>query len=316
MENVKKKFNDTYTQNIFPLLNSLEQRRKKVLAQINSVRNLLILLGFLPILLTVFLFIIPSQSAASAFIMIFLTFISLFILTPFIIYISAFIYSFYKRDTVRSFKNEIKKTLIPAVLPCFDGLELKYKDQSFEKGLLIESALFSSFDFGVNCDDAFTGRYKNVWFHIDEIIKSDRYAYRFIVIMFPAPKFIKARTIINGYAPLTYQKVKLEDVEFSKFFDVRSKDQVEARYLLTPVFMEKLKELQSVFGDGSNLNNIRCSFFSGKVMFAIPTNKDVFEFGDLFTPLVDKIRILKFIDELEAICKIIDLFRLYENTGL
>ena len=37
------------------------------------------------------------------------------------------------------------------------------------------------------------------------------------------------------------QDVKLEDISFDKRFNVYTKDQVEARYLTTPTFMERLK---------------------------------------------------------------------------
>ena len=39
------------------------------------------------------------------------------------------------------------------------------------------------------------------------------------------------------------QDVKLEDISFDKRFNVYTKDQVEARYLTTPTFMERLKNL-------------------------------------------------------------------------
>jgi hypothetical protein len=42
---------------------------------------------------------------------------------------------------------------------------------------------------------------------------------------------------------LSKDRVKLENQEFEKIFDVQSKDEVEARRLLTPKMMEKLVEL-------------------------------------------------------------------------
>lgn len=38
--------------------------------------------------------------------------------------------------------------------------------------------------------------------------------------------------------------IKLEDINFSKNFDVYSEDEVEARYLLTPTFIEKFLKLK------------------------------------------------------------------------
>ena len=109
-----------------------------------------------------------------------------------------------------------------------------------------------------------------------------------------------------------YEGVKLEDIGFDSRFSVYSKDQIEARYLVTTTFMDRLQELETTFGT----KNIKCSFFGNKIMFAISTDKDVFEFGNLFTPLTDSSQIHQFMDELTSIYNLIDYFKLAERTGL
>ncbi len=108
------------------------------------------------------------------------------------------------------------------------------------------------------------------------------------------------------------QKVKLEDLEFDKKFNINSENQIEARYLVTTAFMDRFQNLQTAFGT----QNIKCSFFDDKVMFAISTNKDLFEIGNLFVPLTDKKQVEKFYEELSSIYNIIDYFKLTEKTGL
>lgn len=108
------------------------------------------------------------------------------------------------------------------------------------------------------------------------------------------------------------QTIKLEDPNFNKRFNVYSENQIEARYLVTTAFMDRLQNLQTVFGT----KNIKCSFFDDKVMFAISTNKDLFELGNLFVPLTDKRQIETFYKELNSIYNIIDYFKLAEKTGL
>ena len=44
------------------------------------------------------------------------------------------------------------------------------------------------------------------------------------------------------------QKAKMEDVEFEKLFNIQTKNQIEARYLITPAFMERFKNLETAFG--------------------------------------------------------------------
>lgn len=108
------------------------------------------------------------------------------------------------------------------------------------------------------------------------------------------------------------QRVKLEDVDFAKQFDVHTQDQVEARYLLTPTFMERLKSLETSFGT----KGIKCSFFHDQIMIAIPTKKDLFEVGSVFKSLGSIKNIEEFYDEIKSIQNMIDHFKLAEKTGL
>lgn len=108
------------------------------------------------------------------------------------------------------------------------------------------------------------------------------------------------------------QDVKLEDLSFEKNFNVYTKDQIEARYLLTTAFMERLKNIETAFGT----KQIKCSFFDDNIIFAISTKKDLFELCSLFRPFSDTRYIENFYDEIISIQKLIDHFKLSENTGL
>lgn len=104
----------------------------------------------------------------------------------------------------------------------------------------------------------------------------------------------------------------LEDPEFNNKYDAYSSDQIEGRYIVTTAFMERFKTLHTAFGS----NNAKCAFFDDKVMFAISTNKNLFEIGDIFHPLTDMKHINDFMKEISAIYEIIDYFKLAEKTGL
>ncbi len=107
-------------------------------------------------------------------------------------------------------------------------------------------------------------------------------------------------------------EVKLEDIQFCRRFNVCSTSQIEARYLLTTAFMERLLNLKSAF----DAKNMRCSFYGDSLMIAFSTNKDLFEIGSLFKSLEDPTSINAFYDELSSIYKMIDYFKLDEKTGL
>ena len=106
--------------------------------------------------------------------------------------------------------------------------------------------------------------------------------------------------------------VSLEDPVFNKKYDVYAEDQVEARYLITTSFMERLNNLKTAF----ETIKLKCSFFDGKLMFAISTNKNLFEIGNLFTKLTNPKTIETFYNQLNSIYEMIDYFKLNEKTGL
>lgn len=108
------------------------------------------------------------------------------------------------------------------------------------------------------------------------------------------------------------QEAKFEDIDFDNRFNVYTKDQVEARYLLTPSFMERLKSVETSFGT----KGIKCSFFEDTIMLAIPTNKDLFELGSLYCPIQKSKEIAKTYDQIKSIQKMIKHFKLNERAGL
>lgn len=107
-------------------------------------------------------------------------------------------------------------------------------------------------------------------------------------------------------------KMILEYTEFNNKYNAYSSDQVEGRYLVTTSFMERFKTLHTAFGS----KKAKGAFFDNKVMFAISTNKNLFEIGDFFHPLTDMKHINDFMKEISAIYEIIDYFKLDEKTGL
>lgn len=109
-----------------------------------------------------------------------------------------------------------------------------------------------------------------------------------------------------------FKRVSLEDPVFNKKFTVYSKNQVEARYLLTTSFIDRLNNLKVAF----KTNNIRCAFFDDNVMFALKTNIDLFELGNLFTPLTEPKNFDKFYNQIMSIYQMIDYFKLDQKTGL
>ncbi len=108
------------------------------------------------------------------------------------------------------------------------------------------------------------------------------------------------------------REIKLEDPEFNKKYRAYSSDEVEGRYLITTAFMERFNNIRTAFG----ARGAKCSFYGDNLMFAITSGKNLFELGNLFTPLNKPKQLQKFMNELISIFALVDYFKLNEKTGL
>lgn len=98
-----------------------------------------------------------------------------------------------------------------------------------------------------------------------------------------------------------FQKVKLEDPVFEKAFEVYSTDQIEARFILTPDFMERLLGLERAFKG----KQVRCAF-SGGEMFLCCEGKDLLEPGSMYRKMDDLGRVREMLIDFAAIFLLID----------
>jgi hypothetical protein len=83
------------------------------------------------------------------------------------------------------------------------------------------------------------------------------------------------------------KRVDLEYIDFNQTFDVFSKDQYSAFYLLKPRFMEKLLEFSNI------AKRTMFGFRDKKVMIALDTRVDSFDlkmFKDIDTQFFDEIK--------------------------
>ncbi len=95
---------------------------------------------------------------------------------------------------------------------------------------------------------------------------------------FKKPVFVYSKKTFGGMDCLSYEgeKVRLEDPDFDKQFTVYSPDQIEARFILTPSMMERLKSLRARMG-----SNVYIVFANNNIYIANNNGKDRFEIGML-----------------------------------
>ncbi|HWA61730.1 MAG TPA: DUF3137 domain-containing protein [Caulobacteraceae bacterium] len=103
--------------------------------------------------------------------------------------------------------------------------------------------------------------------------------------------------------PKGLEKVGLEDPHFEQIFEVFGDDQVEARAILTPVFMEQLVALETAYAG----HHLRCGFCEGELLIAIE-GQDRFEIGDLFSTLDSRARAESMASDIRAVLHLIDAF--------
>lgn len=107
-----------------------------------------------------------------------------------------------------------------------------------------------------------------------------------------------------------YEKIELEDTEFSQEFCVYSENQIEARYILTTAFIERLKNIKKIY----KAEYIRAAFKDKKIILLIHTGRDMFQMaGD--KPM-QKETFVQMFNEFVAVFDLIDILKLNKKLGL
>ena len=221
------------------------------------------------------------------------------------------------------FENKLKAKIMPIVCSCFDNLHWNegfYQDSY----LILDSNLVSNFN-QETYDDIFTGSFKDVNFEIIEAkfkykdTKDNKITvFQGVIVKLDMNKKFNGHTVIRPnkfahFSPASHLRhTTLEDVMFEKNFDVYTNDEVEARYLITPSFMERLNNMKTAFKAAS----VSCAFYENHLFIGLHVIDDLFSIGNLNVPLDDANQYFQMYDEILSIVKLIDHFKLDQKIGL
>ncbi len=232
--------------------------------------------------------------------------------------LAIFIFWTIKKD----FERKIKTLIMPTVCKCFGNL--KWSCGSYKLSTIFFSTkLFDNYDF-ISYDDIFTGDFKDVNFEIIEAKftkgsgKSKSTIFDGVIIKLDMNKSFNGRTVIRPNTLLhsspspILKHTELEDINFEKKFDVFTDDEVEARYLITPSFMERLNEMQVAF----KADKVSCAFYNKYLFVALQTPEDLFSICSLFKRVDDPKQFFTMFEEILSIIKLIDHFKLDQKIGL
>jgi len=196
-------------------------------------------------------------------------------------------------------------------------------------------ALFNEMALLPGCDrsayqDRFAGAHRGCDFafcdgHLERRVRSRKGShwqtvFRGQLIRVAFPKKFQGMTVVRRDAGIfnvlerwttKLQRVGLADSRLEKAFEVYSNDQVEARYLIHPVFMERLLALETQFKG----KKLRCAFVAGDLLIAVEGG-DKFEIGSMFARLDDISRARAIVADISGIMRVIEAVLSAEQSPL
>lgn len=222
----------------------------------------------------------------------------------------------------KNFEKKIKLKIMPIVCSCFENIKW-INTKSFDSSKFLASGVITAYS-REKYDDIFSGMFKDVKFNIVEARyingygKNSKTVFNGVIIELDMNKSFSSHTIITPNSiihNISFSNLKhtvLEDVEFEKKFDVFTNDEVEARYLITPSFMQRLKSMKTAF----KADKIKCAFYGQNLIIALSTDNDLFSICELNKPLDDSVQYFQMYEEIVSIIKLIDHFKLDQKIGL
>ncbi|MCX6733588.1 MAG: DUF3137 domain-containing protein [Candidatus Peregrinibacteria bacterium] len=229
---------------------------------------------------------------------------------------------------VHKYRSNVKEGIVAELVTFFGELSFS-ESRKLDTQLLEDSGIVPGFTT-YNGGDHLSGNYDGVDMEMCEVElkqkgNKDREYVVFKGEMFhiKLKKTFTGKTIVkkdSGFLGNAFggiftklERVKLEDPKFEKEFEVYGTDQVEARYLLTTAFMERLLTLRDTFDKNGT---IQCEFSNDHLFITIATNRDLFEAGPIEESCLDTEDIHIFLSQMESVFQVIEVLKLNKYTGL
>ena len=233
------------------------------------------------------------------------------------------------------FENKLKRIVMPVLKNIFG--DLRWVQVSSNKDKYIYKKIGLLPDYKRICvDDCFMGSYKGVSFTIEDlrldawVKRITNLANKCVIIRLQMNKNFKSHTIINSFVSrgrnntktnveptpprkdLNLHTIKLEDVDFMNNYIVYSNDEVESRYLITPVFMERIDFIRNIYKS----KNISICFYDSKMYIALFANRDMFSIGSIGSKFFDYKELGIMFQQIYSIIELINYFKLDQRIGL
>ncbi len=328
-----REFYNLYYRELEPVLRNLEPERAKICPKSLGLIILMVILTLFggAILLSIISIVSSSFKIIGGFVALL---IPIMFACPLPIMIIFALIIAYKHNKLRS---KFKQKIVTRILALYD--DFYYLDSN--KANVLPITLFSDLGLFSYCakldDDIIIGKYKDSEVVINECTirttgKNSTVYFKGLILRYKMNKKFNGTTIVvpNAYLEnsIGLERVELEDVDFMENRVVYSSDQIEARYLLTTAFMERLNNITSVFSEvvGRNIvkryhkdlvpDNLFVIFDSSEIYLFIPTTFDFFDLDLGESLLKDPERYYNIYKQLGSVLVMVDYFKLDMKLGL
>ena len=224
------------------------------------------------------------------------------------------------------YNNNIRGKLLPTLIAHYPGLAYSQSAYGFSTEELSTCKLFSTFDRAVS-SDVVTGQYDNLPFTMFTVElshgsgKRRQEIFHGAILTSAFPRRFKGHTLIrrdrtivgNWLTSITsgpLHTVKLEDRNFEAKYEVYSSDQIEARYILTPSFMERMQKLEDLYRRKPTI-----ALYDEKILIAF-SRAHRFSVPLPFLPTDWAGVTRNFFNQIQVVLDIIDDLKLNLNIGL
>ena len=231
---------------------------------------------------------------------------------------------------IKHYKQDVKQRIYPQIFKYFGSDFIFSREHKMSLSKLKASKILPYYD-NANFDDYVQGTYKGVEIALNELhltkqVQRDKRTetqtvFRGVMVELSSHKPFDGHTVVvkNRGGLINFlsgsfkglERVKLEDPIFEKQFDVFSTDQIEARFLLTVTFMERLQALSASFD-----NKIQCAFYQDRLLIMLQSKDNRFEMASIFKGATFEYEFSQINKEMKQLFAIVDLLKLDRSIGL
>ncbi|MBN3490684.1 DUF3137 domain-containing protein [Acholeplasma equirhinis] len=239
-------------------LEALEQERQAIIAKQKKATKLAIPFYIIGAVLLVISFLTELQGGSLPI----MFFIGIALL------IVGFIIQVSSQAASKPFREKFKSQVILTLLKNRYEDVMYFPNQAINLQEILSTGLVKSPDRW-NGEDYISGTYKNIKFRVSEFKLEERHVTRdskgnthvtyqtyfrgrWFIYKFPK-RFAHQIRIVEksflgfNFAPSGFKKIETESIEFNKKFSVQSTDQHHAFYIITPMMIERLQQLEASF---------------------------------------------------------------------